>query len=1320
MEKFIHEPRFLPTEHDPFTGPALWLSYPTTGPQQEVWTASQLSDEASCAYNESVSLALDGPLDVGALQDALQDLAARHEALRTVFDSSGMRALVLEPFPLPLQLIDLDGMDDRQRKEKLSRLDDDLMRRPFDLLNGPLYRFVLMKLAEGRHRLRIVGHHAVCDGWSLGVLMADLSRLYNARTGHAQQALPSADAYSTYAQALNDFHRSPEGEAVRRYWLELYRSDIPVVDLPTDRPRGPHRSFAADRLDVPLDPMLAQDLRLLATRCGATFVTTLLSCFEVFLAQVTEQHDLVIGLPAAGQSDMAMPGLTGHCVSLLPMRSRVEPQEPFSAHVKRRRGEVLDAFDHQRYTFSTLLQAMNVPRLPGRVPLVPVIFNVDMNMDDGVSFVGLHHRFSSEPRAYEQFELTLNVAGSGNDLVLEWTFNTDLFERATVQRWCQDLVALMRRLCAAPDGTIATHLVNDGPGEAVPTEWHGVLHPMDPVLTVDRMFLAAARAHASRTALVHGDRRVTYAELLDRSNALAAHLIERGAGPGERVGLCARSAPEFFIGLLAVVRSGAAFVPMDPGLPADRLRLLLTDARPGLVLADASTTPLLADADPDASRTVIDLGVVATLPTPQALPDPRSTPDDPLYVIHTSGSTGTPKGVLVPHRGIVRLMTDQDYFRFGPDLVFHHHLSVSFDACQLSIMGALLHGGTLVIGTSERPSIPEIAEALRTQGVNTLVTSSGLFRLLVDEDPGSLRGLRHLMVGGDVLPADQARTAFGIVGPGVLVNGYGPTEVSVMGTSHTIRRREELDLPVPIGRPLHNTTVHVLDRSRRPVGVGRKGELWLGGPGVALGYWEKPELTAERFTPDPFSTDPNARLYRTGDLVRWRADGELDFLGRVDDQVKVRGQRVEPAELEAALHDLATVTDRTVVALDAADGDKQLHLYVVPRDVSTVEDEARRKALAEEVMAHVRQRLPDALLPATVNAIARMPLTPAGKPDRKRLPPPTVPTAQHVLFVAPRTPSEVLLAELWCRLLKLERVGIHDNFFTLGGHSLMGIQLLAQVEKRTGRRLPVRILFQAPTIAELAAALDGDGREATAWKHLTAIQPQGTRTPFFCVQGDEAHVYLPKLLGSDQPFYGFGHQGEDGQAIEHRTVAEIAAAYLKELHQARPRGPYLLGGYSFGGIVAYEMARQLTAAGEEVPLLVLFDTYAPADGLESATAEERMHMPLKRWVMRRLIDGHLRRNRILPPALRHFHIIDTYGKATRAYVPGTYAGNVLLLRAEGSPGTPDLGWNALVEGGVEVRPVPGDHYSAIKEPHVNTLAAELRNVLDGIRRTKAA
>lgn len=1316
MEKFVPEVRFLNIDHDPFVGPPVLLTYPTTGPQREVLTASLLGDEASCAYNESVSLTLEGALDEIALGTAITELCGRHESLRTVFDSTGQRALVLERTAIPFDVHDLREQGEDERAAWLSRLDDDLMRKPFDLLNGPLFRFVLLRFRDDLHRLRIVGHHAVCDGWSLGVLMADLSQLYNAHLDPASPAAPGAEAYSTFAEALNDFHRSPEGDAVRAYWKTLYADGPPVVDLPTDHPRRAERSFAADRIDVPLDPALAHQLRQLATRCGATFVTTLLAGFEVFLARLTEQHDLIIGLPAAGQSDMGMTRLAGHCVSLLPLRARVDPNEPFSAHVKRRRSEVLDAFDHQRFTFSELLQELRVPRTPGRVPLVPVIFNVDMNMDDGVSFTGLRHRFSSEPRAYEQFELTLNVAGGGTELVLEWTFNTDLFDHATIRRWCSDLIALFGRFCAEPDAPIVT-LMEAGAVEApVPADWHGQPHPLDPTLTVDRMFDTAARTHAHRTALVHGDRSLTYAELRDRVDTLAAHLIELGAGPGGRVGLCARSGPELFVGMLAIVRSGAAFVPLDPGLPSERLHLLLNDVRPDLLLADATTAALIAGTGPR----VVELSSLAGLPVRHRRPEFRTTPDDAVYVIHTSGSTGTPKGVVVPHRGIIRLVTGQDYFAFGPELVFHHHLSISFDACQISIMGALLHGGTLVIGTSERPSIAEIAEAVRTRGVNTLVTSSGLFKLLVEEEPSSLRGVRHLMVGGDVLPLAQARAAFDIVGPGVLVNGYGPTEVSVMSTTFTVNDRTELDTPVPIGRPMRNVTAHVLDPYRRPVGVGRKGELWLGGPGVAIGYWNRPDLTAERFVADPFSTAPDARLYRTGDLVRWRADGAIDFVGRIDDQVKVRGQRVEPGELEAAVNDLTSVADRTVVALDAPGGDKQLHLYVVPRDPEVAGDAARRAAFAEEVLSHVKPRLPEALLPATVNPVAHMPLTPAGKPDRKRLPPPVVSSTDRAAFVGPRTPTERMLAELWCHVLKLDDVGVHDNFFSLGGHSLLGIQLFTRVEKRTGRRLPIRTLFQAPTIAELAIALEREAPAPSNWRHLSAIQPEGRRTPFFCVQGDEAHVYLPKLLGGDQPFYGFGHQGEDGQAIEHTSVEDIAATYLKELRNARPHGPYVLGGYSFGGIVAYEMARQLTALGETVPLLVLLDAYAPAEGLRSATAEERLHMPLKRWVMRRLIARHLRRGTIIPPALRHFHIIDTYGKATRAYTPGPYTGNVLLLRAEGSPGTPDLGWNALVSGGVEVRTVPGDHYSVIKEPYVRVLAANLLAALGSMGKKAAA
>ncbi|MBP6392027.1 MAG: amino acid adenylation domain-containing protein [Flavobacteriales bacterium] len=1309
MERFITEITYQPVVHDPFAGPSIVLTSPTTEPQREVWAASQMSAEASCAYNESVSLELEGVVDIPVIANTIDRLVQRHEGLRTVFDSTGMRVLVLERVDIHLEVHDLSGRSNTDQEEERKRIGRTLMTTPFDLMNGPLFRAVLFKLANDRYVLRLVGHHAVCDGWSLGILMADISRIYSALLEEKEPELPEAIPHSRYAEAINTFYRSGENEQVKRYWKELFAEPIPRVDLPTDRPRPAEKTWTATRLDIPMDPALITGLKQVATRYGSSFVTTLLSVYEVLIARITGQRDLVIGLPAAGQSDMGMKDLVGHCVSLLPLRTVLDEEIPFHEYLKERRKAVLDAFDHQRFTFSTLLQELNVPREPGRVPLVPVIFNIDMNMDDGVAFKGIRHRFVSDPRAYEQFELTMNASGSGDRMVMEWSYNADLFDERTVRGWMNDLTALVERVSKAPETRLIDLIEEDAERAPIaPIEWSGTTRPLDPALNVATLFDQAARTHADSNALVQGNASMTYTRLRDRVDTLAAHLITLGVAPGVFVGLCATPGFDLLTGLLAIVRAGGAFVPIDPTYPAERLSYLLEDSRVPILLTDRRSQRQLTAFQ---GRTVWldDLG---KLPVPTRRPAFSANADDPLYMIYTSGSTGQPKGVVVPHRGIVRLMREQNYFDFGPELVFHHHLSISFDASQLSIMCALLHGGTLVLSTEEKPSLPEIAGSVKKHGVNALITSTGLFKLLVDEHLHELKGLRHLLVGGDVFPLAHARKAFDVLGPGVLMNGYGPTEDSVMCTVFTVKQRTELDHALPIGKPLPNAPAYVLDVKQRPVRIGQKGELYLGGPGVALGYWQREELTAQRFLRDPFAQDPTARMYRTGDQVRWRADGNLEFIGRVDDQIKIRGFRVELGELEAALNDLPSVKDKVAIALAENGGEKQIFLYIVPTDDSLPED-PRTLALLEKVKTHLAARVPEHMLPAAVIALRAMPITSGGKPDKKKLPaPPKSATRMRMEYAAPRDTLEALLAGIWAKLLKVDRVGVSDNFFEIGGHSLLGIQMFAQVEKQTGKRLPIKTLFQAPTIAQLALVVGGEKQPVQAWKNLSAIQPNGTRVPFFCVHGDEANIFVPRYLGEDQPFYGYFHQGEDGHPIAYTSVERIAQHFIQELRSARPHGPYLLGGYSFGGIVAYEMACQLVAAGEQVPLLALFDTYAPEDGLRSATEEEKTYMPIKRWVMRKLVKRYLNRGELLPAKVRHFHIIDTYGKATRAYRAPMYPGRITLIRANGSPGAKDMGWGRLAQGGVEVRPVQGDHYSVIKEPHVRALANELRASID--------
>jgi thioesterase domain-containing protein/acyl carrier protein len=541
-----------------------------------------------------------------------------------------------------------------------------------------------------------------------------------------------------------------------------------------------------------------------------------------------------------------------------------------------------------------------------------------------------------------------------------------------------------------------------------------------------------------------------------------------------------------------------------------------------------------------------------------------------------------------------------------------------------------------------------------------------------------------------------------LLGPGVLINGYGPTENTTFTTCHAIDSDAAFTNGIPIGKPIHHTTVHVLDEQLRPVTIGEAGELYTGGNGVAIGYWNRDDLTHERFVDDPFSGRTNAKLYRTGDLVRWTPQGHIEFIGRADGQVKVRGFRIELGEIENALNDHPDVKDRVVIVRSDGNGEKQLVCYVVPRKTIGADD---RGAVIEAVRGHLRDNLPEYMVPTTYVVLDAFPLNPNGKVDKHALPAPSHDQrASRNAAVAPRNRMERDLTTIWSEVLELPEVGVHDNFFDLGGHSLIGIQLLARIEERYGAKLPLKTLFRFPTVAELAAALGSDSPDHQ-WTNLSAIRPEGRDVPLFCVHGDEANHFIPRYLEKDRPFYGFFHQGEDGRPLRYTSVEEIAAHFITEMREARPHGPYLLCGYSFGGMVAYEMARQLRKAGEEVPFLGLFDTYAPEQHTAVVRTESKWYDGIKKNSLRTMIRSRFRNGGILPVKLRHFNIIDTYDRAIAAYKAGRYDGRITLFRAEGNDWSNDLGWSA--HGDVEVVVVPGDHYTMIKEPAIATLVQRM-------------
>ncbi|HRH38685.1 MAG TPA: non-ribosomal peptide synthetase, partial [Flavobacteriales bacterium] len=567
---------------------------------------------------------------------------------------------------------------------------------------------------------------------------------------------------------------------------------------------------------------------------------------------------------------------------------------------------------------------------------------------------------------------------------------------------------------------------------------------------------------------------------------------------------------------------------------------MLDDAQPRFMLSH----PGQAEQLPSVADRIILLDKLGYVQSPQSNIQGTTGAhdvDSAAYILYTSGSTGKPKGVVVPHRGVVRLVRDQNYMTFSHELVFLQMGNLCFDASTWEIWGALLNGARLVLQPQPKPTLAEVVHTIKEHKVTSVVFSTGIFNMLVDEHLDDLRTLKHIATGGDVMSPVHSRKALRVLGPGVMINVYGPTENSVFVTCHVLEDEREITDNVPIGKPVYNTEAYIVDEAMRQVPIGAVGELVAGGDGVALGYWRKPELTKERFVPDVFSGRPGATLYRTGDLARWNPDGTIEFIGRADDQVKLRGFRIELGEVETAMDGSGVLRDRVVLCREDEPGNKQLVGYLVPAD-----KKADGNAVIAAVREHLRATVPDHMIPGAFVIMDSLPLNHSGKVDRKALPKPVITANMRTQHVAPRTDLEKRIAAIWSAKLKVEDIGIHDNFFDLGGHSLTGIQLLAAVEDEFGRTLPLKALFEASTIAEFAAIMRGD-EKTTAWENLSLIQSEGDGTPLFCVHGDEANHSIPKHLGTGRPFYAFFHQGEDGRAMKYTSVETIASHFIKEM-----------------------------------------------------------------------------------------------------------------------------------------------------------------------------
>jgi len=1313
--------------------------------QQGFWVLNQLMPETSL-YHTPVAVRLTGCLDLTALKVALNLIVARHAALRTTFATveGTPSQLVAGEVLLDLPVIDLSREPDTERGVSVAHILQDEVSRPFDLSCGPLIRSLLLRLDEQEHILLVTMHHIVTDGWSVGIFQRELSELYKSFTAGERPALPELPIqYPDYSYWQRQWFAGELYESQLSYWKREFETLPSALELPTDHPRPnvqAYRAFRGAHHSIRLSPQLTADLKMLSQKQGVTLFMTLLAAYQILLHRHTGEDDIAVGTPIAGRQMPETENLIGLFINTLPMRTNLGGDPSFGEVLTRVKATALGAYAHQDLPFERLVRELQPERTLAHNPLFQVMFVLQSEEIEPLQLPGLVTEHFRVGHIMANFDLTLDVVEKDGQLTCLFESNADLFESATVERFMGHFETLLEGIIANPEQRVSDlPLLTDAEREQLLVEWNDTKTKYPTQACIQELFEEQVRKTPDVPALLCDDRNVTYRELNWRANQLGHYLTKRGVGPDTRVGVCLHRSPEMIVVLLGILKAGGAYVPLDPEYPNSRLQFMLEDAQVPVLITQKSLREKL----PRNTAEIICLDELPENVANESQSDPEipTTPDTLAYVMYTSGSTGKPKGVAVTHRNVVRLVRNTNYASFSPDEIFLQSATISFDASTFEIWGSLLNGARLALMPPGACSLGELGQALRRYQVTTLWLTAGLFHLMVDNHLDDLRGVRQLLAGGDVLSMPDVKKVLAELKDTRLINGYGPTESTTFACCYPITDLTNVNGSVPIGRPISNTSVYILDRCRNPVPIGVQGELYIGGDGVARGYLDRPELNAERFVRDPFSQVPGARLYRTGDLVRYRPNGEIEFIGRVDNQVKVRGFRIELGEIESALAEHPSVREAIVVARKD-NGDKHLDAYLVSRPGLTPS--------IDEVREFLKDKLPDYMVPSMFMVLDSLPLSPAGKVDRRALPPAKgLDTTKS--FAPPTDELELKLSRIWERVLGLSSIGVNDNFFELGGHSLLAVRLFAQIEKSFGRNLPLATLFQAPTVKQLARMLREEGWPAS-WSSLVVIQGGGKRTPFFCIHAAGGNVLeyhdLARLLGPDQPFYGLQAQGLNGKEEPHTGIKEMAAHYLKEIRDVQPEGPYQLGGRSSGGTIAFEMACQLAAEGQQVSLLALLDTYpagyfkllpdsrsfrqragryarklrSHADNLRQLSTANKLVYVLgklkyapekaRHKIYRRAYKLYQQIGRPLPPALKNIEQINF--AAVKDYVPQTYAGNVTLFLAADLTADYDLhdGWRELVEGRVELHEITGNHINIIKDPHVRLLAEKLRSCLE--------
>ncbi|WP_293158417.1 non-ribosomal peptide synthetase [Okeania sp. SIO2C9] len=1360
------------------------LSLSTSHIQQANWFLYKFNSQG---LTDKISLAvrIKSPLDIQAVKNTLQVLTERYSILRSIYYEQDGKIVqtIRENVDINFEQISASSWSNEELEGQLC----DSIKRPFNLENSGVFRACLFKRSVTENILLLTVHQIAGDWESLLILVNEFVALYESKINDEFLDLPILNqSYEDYIQKELDLLKSSEGKQFGDYWQQNLADELPVLELPTNSPRPTIRTYNGKSIRRTINLQLSQQIKQLAKTEVVKVEEILLAVFKVLLYRYTGEEDLLVGLLQNRESKPLFPGVIGNFTNVTVIRDSISGNLKFTDFLTQVSKTVFETESYKDYPFALLVQQLKLSNL-SYSPICQAAFGY-YKFDKLFNAKELELEYYQIPQQKVDFELSLEAIHLEESLLVDWKYNSDVLAAETVSQIAEHFQNLLTAIVENPQTEVdKLPILSEREKQQILVEWNNTKTDYPQSKCIHELFEEQVEKTPDAVAVVFAEEKLTYSQLNIKANQLAQYLQKLGAKPETHLGICAERSLEMVVGILGILKAGAAYVPLDSSYPSERLAYMISDAQVSVLLTQESLVTSLPKHQAQVVCLDKDWEAIAQLPTENLAKVAK--PENLGYIIYTSGSTGKPKGVAMSQRALVNLIMWQEQEAIiGEGAKTLQFAPISFDVSFQEIFSTLYSGGTLVLVSQEirRDSFALMQFMVDNEVDKLFVPFVALQQLAtVAAQCQTLPQLREIVTAGEQLQMTPDLIELIKRLPNCrLQNQYGPSESHVVSAYSLQGAAESWPALPPIGRPIANNQLYIFDRNLKPVPIGVPGELYIGGVGVANGYLNRPDLTAERFINIPLGSPlergrleeislpstlergrlevpalereklqipllqrgvrgDNISLYKTGDLARYLPDGNIEFIGRIDNQVKIRGFRIEIGEIETTISQHPTVKETVVLAREDNPGNKRLVAYIVP------ETEANQKTVPQ-LKQYLKEKLAEYMIPSAFVVLSQLPLTPNGKVNRRALPAPDISSfSESNNFVAPRDDIEGQLAEIWSNILNIHPVGIKNNFFELGGHSLLAVNLMAKIQQRFAKQLPLSTLFTNPTIEDLASLIRGESQVISS--SLVPLQSQGNKQPFFCVHPAGGHVFyyqeLSHYLGNNQPFYGLQAQGfNEGEKI-FTNVEDMAEFYIKTMQEFQPEGPYQIGGWSFGGVVAFEMAQQLVQQGQEVSLLALLDPWVPIlldpnkkidnlymrgvlsryfggmFGITNLVREDELIGLSSEEQIEFIIDK-AEKLELFPQAAtreqnrRFIDVIIGTLKATYSYKRRPYPGKVTVFRAEEKHPhgiDPQLVWvemYAILDVfDMEVVMVPGNHFTFIKEPNNKVLAERLSEYL---------